>query len=335
MRWGVLSTGNIARSFAQGILDSRKGRLEAVGSRDLTKARAFAREFGIPTAHGCYEDLLRDPKVEAVYIATPHPQHAQWAIQAAKAGKHILCEKPLTMDRNEARRVVDAARKSGVFLMEAFLFRCHPQTRKIIDLIQGNALGEIRFIRSSFCFERPLDLRHRLFNKRLGGGGILDVGCYPAAMARLLAGAALGRPFAEPLSIQGVGVMGKKSGVDEMASAALKFPGGILAEISCAIRADRGPSFLKIDGSLGSLTVPSPWSAERYGGTSYLYLRKKGRETERKIPIRCDRSIYTVEADTVSDAVRGGLRESPAMPWADSLGNMAVLDAWRKAVARS
>lgn len=335
LRWGILSTGNIARSFAQGILDSRKGRLEAVGSRELTKAQAFAHEFRIPAAYGSYKDLLRDPKVEAVYIATPHPQHAPWTLQAARAGKHILCEKPLTMDQPEARRVLDAARKNSVFLMEAFLFRCHPQTQKIIELIKGNALGDIRFIRSSFCFERNLDLRHRLFNRRLGGGAILDVGCYPVAMARLLAGAALGKAFVEPLEIRGLGVVGKKSGVDEMALANLKFPGGILAELSCSIRSDRGPSYLKIDGTLGSLVVPSPWSAERNGGTSYLYLRKKGRVEEQRVSVRCDRSIYTVEADTVADAVRKGLRESPAMPWADSLGNMAVLDAWRKAVDRS
>jgi len=335
LRWGIPSTGRIAGIFAQGLRASKTGVLAAVASRSPDPALRFAKEHQVPRSYGTYEALLRDPWVEAVYIAPPHPFHAAWAIRALKAGKHVLCEKPLTMDRRDSVRVVGTARRHRRFLMEAFMYRCHPQTQKIVELVRKGILGEVRFIQASFCFDAPLDPKNRLFDPKLGGGGILDVGCYPVSMARLLAGAAAGRPFLEPLEIRGSGIIGKRSGVDEMALANLKFPGGILAELSCATQADRGHSMVKIDGTKASLTVPSPWFAQWHGGTSYLLLRKKGSEKVKKIPVPCDRGLYTVEADEVARCVRKGLRESPAMPWADTLGNMMVLDAWQKAVRRT
>lgn len=331
--WGILSTGRIAGIFADAVRRSRTGRLVAVASRDGASARSFAKQYRIPRAHGDYGALLKDPEVEAVYIAPPHPLHLRWTQAALRAGKHVLCEKPLGVTYQEGRKMVEAARRSRRFLMEAFMYRCHPQTFKLAQLVRRGLIGEVRFIQASFCFNTPLDLKNRLFNKALGGGGILDVGCYPVSMARLLAGAAQDRPFMEPLRVKGVGVVGKRSGVDESAVAILKFPGGILAELSCAIRADRGHSRVKVDGTKGSLTVPSPWFAQWHGGTSYLVLELKGKKP-RRIPVRCDRNLYTVEADEVARCVRKGLRQSPAMGWEDSLGNLRVLDAWRSAVGR-
>ena len=332
IQWGILSTGGIAEIFARGLKTSKTGVLVAVGSRTLRAAQSFARKYHISKAYGSYQELLGDPAVEAVYIAPPHPYHAQWAIAAANAGKHILCEKPLTMDYPDAVKVVQATRHKRVFLMEAFMYRCHPQTAKLVELIRKKAIGEIRLIQASFCFDKPLDLKHRLFNRSLGGGAILDIGCYPVSISRLLAGAALGLPFAEPLEVKGTAIVGQKSRVDEIALASLKFPGGILAELSCASRVDRGPSQVKIDGTKGSLTVPSPWFATWNPGTSHLLLQKKGSKKAGKIPVPCDRNLYTVEADTVAQAVRKGWKESPAMSWADTLGNMRVLDLWRKSV---
>jgi predicted dehydrogenase len=332
LRWGILSTGRIADIFADAVRKSRTGRLVAVGSRDKGSARTFARKYRIPSAYGTYQDLLKDPQVEAVYIAPPHPFHLRWTLETLKAGKHVLCEKPLGMDHRQASQMVQAARRSRRFLMEAFMYRCHPQTQKLVELIRRGVIGKVRFIQASFCFDAPLDLKNRLFNKALGGGGILDVGCYPASMARLVAGAALGRPFVEPLEIKGMGFIGPQSHVDEMALAALKFPGGILAELSCAVRADRGHSMVKVDGTKGTLTVPSPWFAKWHGGTSYILHTPKGAERPRRIPIRCDRNLYTVEADEAARCIQKGLRQSPAMGWEDTLGNMRVLDAWRKAV---
>lgn len=330
IRWGILSTGRIAGIFAEGVLRSKTGLLAAAASRSMGPARGFAKKYKIPRAYGSYADLLKDPAVEAVYIAPPHPFHAQWAVRAAKAGKHILCEKPLTMNARDTARVLRAARQNRVFLMEAFMYRCHPQTAKLVELLRKKIIGEVRLIQASFCFDAEVDLKNRLFNRKLGGGGILDIGCYPVSMARLVAGAARGRDFAEPLELKGTALAGSQSRVDEIALASLKFPGGILAELSCAVRVDRGPSMVKIDGSKGTLTIPSPWFAKWNAGTSSILLRLNGHKKVRRIPIRCDRNLYTVEADTVAASIRKREKESAAMSWADTLGNMKALDLWRK-----
>ncbi len=334
LRWGILSTGHIAHTFAQSLEDSRTGRLVAVGSRTLRSARAFAKRWKAARAYGSYGELLDDPQVEALYIAPPHPFHAPWSLKALQAGKHVLCEKPLAMDYRQALRVVEAARRHKVFLMEAFMYRFSPQTRRLVELVRRKAVGEVRFIRASFCFEAALDLKGRLFNPRLGGGGILDVGCYPLSMARLLAGAALGRPFAEPLEVAGVGVLGKKSRVDEWAAATLKFPGGILAELSCGIRLPRR-TMVEVQGSLGTLTVSSPWFGRWKGSTNHILLQKKDREKPLRLPVHNGRNLYTREADAVAECLARGKRQCPSMTWQDTLGNMKVLDRWRKAAGLS
>src|SRR5665213_296809 len=208
LNWGILSTGNIAAKFAQGVLDSKTGRLAAVASRSISSAKQFASQYKIPQAYGSYLDILKDPQVEAVYIGTPHPFHAQWAIAAAKAGKHILCEKPLAMNAADADRIIQAAKRHKVFLMEAFMYRCHPQTAKVAELIRKGVIGKVRHIQASFCLNRPYDSQGRLFNPKLGGGAILDIGCYPASFSRLVAGAAHGKAFMEPIKIEGRGRVG-------------------------------------------------------------------------------------------------------------------------------
>ena len=162
IRWGILGTGNIAGVFAKALPATRTGRLVAVGSRSLASAETFARQFGIAQVHGSYETLLADPQVDAVYISTPHPRHKPWVIAAARAKKHILCEKPLGMDAAEAQEMIDTAKADDVFLMEAFMYRCHPQIAQVIDLIRGGAIGEVRAIHASFSFmtrtrTRPAD----------------------------------------------------------------------------------------------------------------------------------------------------------------------------------
>src|SRR5688572_32176004 len=196
LNWGILGTGSIAGTFAEFLPASKTGNLLAVASRAPDRAARFAREWGVPRHYASYEALLADPDVRAVYVSTPHPQHKQWATRAAAAGKHVLCEKPLCLNHADAAAVIDAARAHGVFLMEAFMYRCHPQTRKLIDLLRGGAIGEVRAVHAAFSFRAPFDPASRLFNKALGGGGILDVGCYPVSMARLVAGVAAGADFA-------------------------------------------------------------------------------------------------------------------------------------------
>ncbi|HVM32585.1 MAG TPA: Gfo/Idh/MocA family oxidoreductase [bacterium] len=331
INWGILSTGHIAELFAKAVLESKTGILGAVASRQPAQAERFARKHKIPMAYGSYRELLRDPFVDVVYIATPHSFHAEWAQAAARAGKHILCEKPLTLHYPAARRVIQAAKHHKVFFMEAFMYRCHPQTAKLVELVKKKAVGELKLIQASFCFERPLDLKGRLFNRALGGGAIWDVGCYPVSMARLLAGAAKGLPFVEPLEVKGVGLVGAQSRVDEFALGSLKFPGGILAELSCANRVRR-PVGVTLYGTKGSIQVPSPWHADRFDpkGAKIRVLRDGRKPLE--ITLRSGQSLYSLEVDAVGSALRKGAMESPFMPWNDSLGNAKVLDAWMRAV---
>ncbi len=326
--WGILSTGRIAHTFALSVRRSKTGCLTAVGSRSFKSAKAFAQTHEIKNTHGSYEALLADPSVEAVYIATPHPSHAEWVIRAAKAGKAVLCEKPLTMNASEAKKVVATAGKNKTFLMEAFAYRCHPQTAQLIKLIQSKVIGEVRLIQSSFCFNAFYNPLNRLFSKKLGGGGILDIGCYPVSIARLIAGAARGKAFAEPVVVKAVGHIGQ-SGVDEWAMALLRFPGDVLAEITCGIRT-QGEVILRVHGTKGSITVPEPFGCGIKAGKTSILVHRNGK-TE-KVVVKSDRGLYTYEADAVARALREDRPQSPSMTWADSLGNSKILDGWLKAI---
>src|SRR4051812_36102353 len=197
IRWGIIGPGGIAKAFAGGVAGSRTGELTAIASRNPGKT-ALAETFPGARIVDGYDALLGDAEVDAVYIATPHPGHAEWAIKAAEAGKHVLVEKPMGLTAFEADAMMHAARKAGTFLGEAFMYRLHPQTTQIVELVKSGAIGEVRMIKSSFGFAMPRFMpEHRLYANELAGGGILDVGGYPVSMARLIAGAASGEPFAE------------------------------------------------------------------------------------------------------------------------------------------
>ena len=332
LQWGILSTGRIARQFATDLRSSRTGRLVAVASRHEADAAAFASEFGDVHAHGSYAALLADPEVQAVYIGTLHPWHAEWAIEAARAGKHVLCEKPLALNLADAQRMIAAAREHGVLLMEAFMYRLHPQTLKIVELVRAGQVGEVRVIRASFNFAVDFDPGHRLFNKGLGGGAILDVGCYPMSFARLIAGQASGQAFANPTTLLGVGRIHPVAQTDEFASAVATFPGGVLAELSCGTTILDDQS-VQIHGTDGWIDVPKPFLPGEGGRDEVIWLHRRGNATPEKIAIdHLAHGLYTYEADAVAEAVARGATEVPAMTWADTLGNIAALDTWRQAV---
>jgi predicted dehydrogenase/diketogulonate reductase-like aldo/keto reductase len=324
VQWGILGTGRIARTFAQALVNSRTGQPYAVASRSQESADNFARQHGTAQSYGSYEALLKDPEVAAVYISTPHPIHVEWIIKAARAGKHILCEKPLTLNYSEAMAAVEAARESGVFLMEAFMYRCHPQTARLVEIVRGGDLGEVRFIEATFSFKSPFDPESRLFSQSLGGGGILDVGCYCVSMARLIAGAARGMPFVEPVEVKGSAYIGKTSRVDEYAAAIMSFPGDIIAVLSTGVGLAQ-ENRVQIYGTEGRLLVPSPWAP---GRTAKMTLYR-GREAE-EITVEADRGVYALEADVAGERISEG--QAPEMSWDDSLGNIASLDRWRDAV---
>lgn len=327
LRWGLLAAGRIAGAFAGGVKESRTGVLAAIGSRSLKKAKAFAEANGVPRAHGSYEELLADPEVDAIYIATPHPQHALWAIRAARAGKHVLCEKPIGMNAAEAMAVFEAAEVGGVYCMEAFMYRCSPLMSRLVELLREKAIGEVQAIDATFTFGSQFDAQSRIFANTLGGGGILDVGCYTASFARLVAGAARGKPFAEPTQVSGQAVLGE-TGVDEWAMALLKFDGGLLATLRCGVRLD-SPNRAVIFGTEGRIELEMPWVPMRHGG-SYDIRLTRGEGTE-IVTVEADRDLYAYEADAFAEGVATGTAPHPAMSPADSIGNMRALDRWRGA----
>jgi predicted dehydrogenase len=326
-----LATGTIAHTFARGLAESQTGELLAVGSRTQESADRFGEEFNVPRRYGSYEALLADPDVQAVYISPPHPWHAEWALRAAQAGKHILCEKPLGMNEAEARRVVAAAREHDVFLMEAFMYRCHPQTARLVALLREGLIGEVRIIQATFSFAGGPDLAGRHLNKALGGGGILDVGCYCASMARLVAGVATGGEIAEPLEVQGAAHLGAESGVDEYAVAAARFPGDILAQVATGVTVNQ-ENVVRIFGTQGRIDLPSPWFGSRDPGASRLLVTVYGEPEPREVLVQSDRGLYTIEADLVAARVESRQAAFPAMTWEDTLGNMRMLDMWRKSI---
>jgi predicted dehydrogenase/aryl-alcohol dehydrogenase-like predicted oxidoreductase len=320
MRWGILSTGRIADKFASQLPHSRTGSLVAVASREVSKARTFARKHKVARACGAYDELLADPEVDAVYVCTPHPHHAEWAIAAAEAGKHILCEKPLTLNHAEAMAVVEAARRSGVLLMEAFMYRCHPNTNKACALLAEGAIGKVRLIEAAFSFKAACDPTSRLYNTELGGGGILDVGCYTTSVARLFAGAASGKAFEDPADVHGA-MVPAATGVDAIAAATLRFPSGILAQLSCGVGLSTTP-VVRVFGEEGSLIFHDFWTA-----TSRVELRRCDKEPELFNEQGGD-FPYALEADAVADALPA--LETEAVPILDTLGNMRTLDRWRE-----
>ncbi|MGA2137824.1 MAG: Gfo/Idh/MocA family oxidoreductase [Verrucomicrobiia bacterium] len=327
LSWGILSTGRIAGIFAKQLSRSKTGKLVAVGSRSLATADKFAAEHHVPHHYGSYEAVLTDPDVHAVYIATPHTLHADWCIKAARAGKHILCEKPLTLNHAEALPVIEAARKHGVFLMEAFMYRCHPQTAKLVDLLRKRIIGDVRVIHASFGFHRDFNPEARLFKNALGGGGILDIGCYPVSISRLVAGVAMGKPFAEPVEVKGCGHF-TPTGVDSWVVGSLKFPGDILAALAASVEVQQD-IVLRVYGSSGRILVPAPFAQINDGATTKIVVQRKGEEPQ-EIVVESSQPAYAIEADHVAAHIEQ--RQSPAMSWDDSLGNMKTLDQWRESI---
>ncbi|MFT4185377.1 MAG: aldo/keto reductase [Rhizobium sp.] len=331
IRWGIIGPGRIAQTFAEGVAHSRSGKLVAIASRNPDKPGLGDNFPGARIVNG-YETLLADKEIDAVYIATPHTGHAEWAIKAIRAGKHVLVEKPIALSAYDAEAIYYEARKAGVFAGEAFMYRVHPQTAKLIELIKSGVIGDLRIIRSSFGFNMgTVKPEHRLFANETAGGGILDVGGYPVSMARLIAGAASGKPFLEPEKVSGVGHLGQ-TGVDEWASAVLKFPNNIIAEVSCSIMANQDNT-LRIIGSEGRIEVKDFWFASGHkGGVGKIEIIK-GAETQ-VIEVKEDRWLYSFEVDAAGDAIRAGAKEFayPGIGWADSIGNLRVLDQWRATI---
>ncbi|MCY3810471.1 MAG: aldo/keto reductase [Gammaproteobacteria bacterium] len=319
-RWGILATGRIARKLADAVVESETSELVAVGSRTQASADAFANEYGSITAHGSYDALLADAEVDAIYVSTPHPQHAEWTIKALEAGKAVLCEKPMGVNHAEVMAMVETAAFHDTFLMEAFMYRTHPQTAKIVELIRDGAIGEVRQVNASHGFASPFNPASRLHNNDLAGGGIMDVGCYPVSMVRLIAGE-------EPESVAGFAALGE-TGVDQWASGLLQFPSGLIARVSTAVSVSLDNA-VQVFGSEGSMHIVAPWFGDRGDGNWHFDLVRRGK---REVVGGKAKPTYVLEVDEVARALAAAEKASPTMDWQDSLGNAKALDRWRAEV---
>lgn len=330
IRWGILGPGGIAKDFFAGSLQSRTGVVTAIGPRNSKKV-GLAEAFPNTRIVDGYAALIADPEIDAIYIATPHPSHAEWAIKAAEAGKHVLCEKPISLTSAEAEAMFHAARVAGTFMGEAFMYRLHPMTAKLIELLKSGIIGDVRMIKSSFGFAMPSVMpEHRLYASALAGGGILDVGGYPVSMVRLIAGATTAAGYLDPDKVSCVGHIGD-TGVDEWASAVLHFPNNIIAEVSCSVSVAQD-NMLRILGTKGRIELNDFWFAGvgKTGGTGTIRVFDKN-GTQQTIDVTEQRHLYSFEIDAVADALQSGKTEFnyPGMSWNESLATLRVLDKWR------
>lgn len=330
IRWGLVGPGNIARNFADGMAEAASGVLIAVASRTEASGRAFGDRYGLDEAkrYTDYRDMCRDPHVDAIHIATPHPFHAEQALMAIQAGKHVSVEKPAGITAAEVGMLVEAAERNRVFFMEAYMYLCHPQIARAVEIIRSGEIGTVRHVRATFGFEAPFSPSSRLFSRELGGGAILDVGGYPVSAARLFAGTAQGR-YAEPETISGTGLIGS-SGVDEIAQGVLGFADGITAEIGCAI-SQTMENVVHVEGDRGSLLLPTPWTPGRDGGPSDACIQVTTAGHRRVEDLRHSEHLFAFEAEAASRAIAEGRigLTWPRMGPASSIGNNNVLEQWR------
>jgi predicted dehydrogenase len=327
LRWGLLATGFIAPEFVRGVRGSDTGWLAAVASRDADRAETFAIEHDIPTAHGSYQALLDDPLVDAVYIATPHSLHEEWTIKAAEAGKHVLCEKPLALTATGARAMTDAAERNGVVLVEGFMYRAHPQTAAFEALLRDGAIGDVRLIDVAMSFWTDTASAPRLVDPQLGGGAILDVGCYCTSMALLVVAWALGRS-AEPTDVRGDGYVDPSDRVEHFALGTLRFEDQLYAQLSCGIRLG-DENRVRVHGSNGVIELAPPSWVSFDAVDTAIEMTRHGHACE-SIDVPVSKLPFAYEIDAFAAAVDG--RPAPNVSNEESLANMRTLDRWRQVV---
>jgi len=317
LRWGILSTADIGRrKVIPGLQKADRCEVVAIASRDAAQARAVADELGIATAHGSYEALLADPGVDAVYVPLPNHLHAEWTIAAARAGKHVLCEKPLTLTAADAERVVETCAKEGVLVMEAFMYRLHPSWVAVRDIVASGRIGRLRAVQSWFSYfnDDPANIRNRL---DAGGGALWDVGCYTVNLSRLLFDT-------EPDTVEASMVRDPATGVDVLTSAVLRFGDGLASfTVSTRVETDQR---VHIYGSAGRISIAIPFNippdrpttvSVTAGGDAPVAPTTEVLTFETADP-------YTVEGERFAAAVLDGL-PTPTPPQ-DAVANIRVIE---------
>ena len=317
-RWGILSTGWIAKKFAEGLSVLPDAEIVAVGSRAQEPADAFGDEYGVPHRHASYEALVADPDVDVIYIGTPHPFHKENAILSLEAGKAVLLEKPFTINAGEAKEVIALARKKGLFLMEAMWSRYIPIIVKLRELLAKGAIGEVCMVTADLGFRREPDPTSRLFAPELGGGALLDVGIYPISFASMVLGT--------PSRIVSLAHFGQ-TGVDEQAGVVFGYEGEQLAILHTALRTSTTIE-ATVMGTKGKIRVHSPWY---YGTTLTLSIEERDDKviSDEVISLPYEGNGYNFEAAEVNECLRAGKLESDVMPLDETLAIMQTLDTIR------
>jgi predicted dehydrogenase len=308
VKWGILSTARINDLFIAGARQSASIEILAVASRERDHVEPYARERGIERAYSSYEALLGDPAVEVLYISLPNSLHVDWTIRALHAGKHVLCEKPLSRHTAEAERAFAVAEREGRLLMEAFMYRHHPQTRRVVELIADGVIGRVRLVRGAFGFAASDPANIRL-SAALDGGALMDVGCYCVSGARLIAG--------EPVRVAAEQTVGG-DGVDVVFAGTMRFADEVLAHFDCGLAlAPRDE--LEVVGEDGSLFLDDPWHCRE----PVIEVRREGAPVERIEIERAD--PYLLEADNMSAAIRG--EAAPLLGRDDAVGQARAIEA--------
>jgi predicted dehydrogenase len=313
VRWGILGPGVISRAFAADLGVTEGAQLVAVGSRSMERALKFADEFGIRRVYGTYDELVSDPYVDAVYVGTPHAFHEEHATLCLTNGKHVLCEKPLAINAEQARRMIRTARAEDRVLMEAMWTRFLPSLEHVRRIIADGSIGEPRFLTADFGFRARFDRSSRLFDPALGGGALLDLGVYIVSLAVMI--------FGPPVDIDGLATIGT-TGVDEECSLVLRHADGQTTVGVASFRIDTSRAAL-IHGTRGWIRIHAPWWASTHVSVG----SQDGVEDTRHLPFRG--GGFTHEAEAFMQLVTRGQRDSPVMPLEESLYVMRVMDALR------
>lgn len=330
LRWGILGTGNIAKQFAAAMKSSRRGEIVAVGSRSSASASSFGQAFGVSSLHD-YAGLIGDATVDAIYLSLPNSLHHEWTIKALRAGKHVLCEKPIAMNAAQATEMFDVAGQQGPELAEAFMYRSHPYVPAVEEVIRSGAIGQLQHIRTSFCYRTTKIAGNVRFDRPLGGGAMMDVGCYCINFSRHFAGG-------EPVAVQAVAKF-HETGVDEITSATLQFASGLTATFTCGLNL-QADNTAALCGTEGYIEIPWPWKPSHGKGGYVLAHSAPPRQDSTNlaatsppspgrqlVQVDADQDLYALEADDFASTVLDG--KAPTLTRDDTLGNMHVLDEIR------
>ena len=315
LRVGILSTAKIANAILTGARLAAGAEVVAVASRDGGRAEAYAAEKGIPRAHGSYEALLADEDVEAVYVPLPNSMHLPWAVKALEAGKHVLCEKPLSRRAADVEAAFDAAERAGRILMEAFMWRYHPATEKVVSLVGEGTIGELRVVRAAFGFTLPPEADNVRWSGELEGGALMDVGCYCVSALRLLAG--------EPERVSAELVDGG-DGVDARLAGLARFGGDVLGTFDCSFDVPYRAG-VEVVGSTGTIVSLDPW----HGRSPTVRILRQDAAPE-EVPVEAA-DPYARELDDLARAVREG--GAPRLGREDAVGQARTIEALYRAAA--